>query len=471
MSDVKEIQWMHEATRREEAFINDTIHLLKIKSVYDKDSIATDAPFGEGIKEALDTMLALGEKDGFTVKNVDGYAGHIEYGEGEEVVGVLCHLDVVPEGEGWSSHPYKPEIRNGKLYARGAMDDKGPTMAAYYGLKIIKELGLDLKKRVRIILGCDEESEWRCMEHYFQQEQMPKIGFAPDADFPLIYAEKGIAECYYHVSPSCSSDAITLANFESGRRLNMVPDVAKATVTGMKKAQIAEAFQQYIQQYELGGEIQQENDSVQLLIKGFSAHGAEPFKGKNAAVYLANFLAKYELDKGGMQFLSFLSNLFMDDVLGEKLGIAFEDTISGKLTVNVGVVTYTAQTGGSIGINLRCPVQTEAEGVWKQCKESGIPYNMTFEKRAYTPPHHVDVNHPLIQTLLSVYQRQTNDTQSKPIAIGGGTYARTLETGVAFGPLFPGEEEMAHQKDEYATIEHLVRAIAIYAEAIYELAK
>ena len=178
------INWQSEIEKRKQNLLVDTQNLLKIKSVLDEEQHTETAPFGEGVKAALDYMLELGANDGFTVKNVDHVAGHIEMGEGEELLGILCHVDVVPEGDGWSSDPFGAEIRDGKIYARGAVDDKGPTMAAYYAMKVIKELGLPLQKRVRMIIGTDEESQWRCVNHYFEVEEMPTLGFAPDADFP-----------------------------------------------------------------------------------------------------------------------------------------------------------------------------------------------------------------------------------------------------------------------------------------------
>jgi succinyl-diaminopimelate desuccinylase len=131
---------MSEVEKRKESLIKDTQNLLHIRSLLDEENALEDAPLGKGVKEALDFMLKLGEKDGFIPKNVGNLAGHLEFGEGKELLGILCHVDVVPEGDGWSSDPFAAEIRDGKIFARGALDDKGPTMAAYYAMKIVKEL-------------------------------------------------------------------------------------------------------------------------------------------------------------------------------------------------------------------------------------------------------------------------------------------------------------------------------------------
>lgn len=210
---------------------------MRINSVMDETTAGPGKPFGEGVNASLTSLLELGEKEGFTTKNLDGFAGHIEWGEGDDIVGVLCHVDVVPPGDGWTSDPFSADIRNGRIYARGAIDDKGPTMAAFYALKIVKDMNLPLSKRVRIIIGTDEESDWRCVEHYFKHEEMPTLGFAPDADFPIINAEKGIIDTSLlipHRSNQADAETV-LVSFQSGLRLNMVPDAAKAIIEGPKK--------------------------------------------------------------------------------------------------------------------------------------------------------------------------------------------------------------------------------------------
>lgn len=227
------INWLEEVEKRKEALIKDTQAFLQIESILDEETKSDQAPFGEGINQALHSILNKGQEDGFLVKNVDGYAGHIEFGKGEELVGILCHIDVVPPGDGWTSPPFSAEIRDGKVFARGALDDKGPTMAAYYALKIVKELGVEVDKRLRIIIGTDEESNWGCVDHYFKHEEMPGLGFAPDADFPIIYAEKGILDCTLRQeAKQYEVIANTLVYFSSGRRLNMVPDLAVSRIRG-----------------------------------------------------------------------------------------------------------------------------------------------------------------------------------------------------------------------------------------------
>jgi succinyl-diaminopimelate desuccinylase len=468
------IQWMKEVEKREADLLKDAQELLKIKSVLDEENTTPEAPLGEGVKEALDFLLQLGEKDGFTAKNVGNLAGHLEFGQGEEIVGILCHVDVVPEGDGWISDPFGAEIRDGKIFARGAIDDKGPTMAAYYAMKIVKELGLPLNKRVRMIIGTDEESNWRCVDHYFEHEEMPAMGFAPDADFPIIYAEKGIADYDLVIKPAGtekeSYDAEVI-EFSSGRRYNMVPDFAKAALAVHQgQTDIVQRFEDFKRQNELEGKAVVESGKLILELEGVSAHGMEPDNGKNAGLYMATFLSQLNLDGDSDKFFQFVAKYLCKDSRGRELGIAYTDDITGDLTVNVGKLSYTREGGGRAGLNMRYPVTTKLEktkGILNQLLETE---GFVIENFSNSNPHHVDEKDFLVQTLKKVYEEQTGE-KAELISIGGGTYARSLKSGVAFGPLFPGRPDIAHQKDEYMIIEDLLKATAIYAQAIYELAK
>lgn len=463
--------WMEEVEKRKDAIIRDTQAFLQIKSVWEEETAKEGAPFGEGVAEALSFMLHKGENDGFTAKNLEGYAGHLEMGQGEELVGILCHVDVVPEGDGWTTPPYSADIRDGKIFARGAIDDKGPTMAAYYAMKTVKELGLPLSKRVRMILGTDEESNWKCVDHYFKHEEMPTIGFAPDADFPIINAEKGICD-FYVVQNKEEHEAgeNVLVSFSSGRRLNMVPDFAEAVVRSEQASQIASQYEAHVQKEGKTGKAIVENNTVTLQVEGISAHGSTPEKGENAGLTLANFLVSLSLDGRARQFVTFAAETFTGDTLGKKAGIAYEDDITGPLTINVGHLSYEKEEGGKLGLNMRYPVTTNLAETLQTFTNSLAEKGFHIEDVSDSRPHHVDKDHVLIRTLQRVYEEETGE-KAELLAIGGGTYARSLKAGVAFGPLFPGKEELAHQKDEYIEIEDMLKATAIYAHAIYELAK
>ncbi|AVM25071.1 dipeptidase PepV [Bacillus pumilus] len=466
------MNWEAEVIRKKDDLIEDTQSFLQIESVLDEEGGKEGQPFGEKVDEALQYMLKKGEDEGFTVKNVDGYAGHIEYGEGEDIVGVLCHVDVVPAGDGWTTPPFSADIRENKIFARGAIDDKGPTMAAFYALKMLKDTGMKLSKKIRLIIGTDEESDWRCVEHYFKHEAMPQIGFAPDADFPIIHAEKGIIDAIlsFTYQQTEHHQRYTLKQFTSGMRLNMVPDESAAIVTAAQEhdaESLKIAFEAYLADNQLSGEAKIEANGLHFTLKGESVHAMEPAHGINAAIHMANFLSEQELDEEGLSFTSQINTLFDQDTRGQKLGIACKDDISGDLTLNVGTIRYTQNEEAKLGLNVRYPVTADGNDVKKGIE--GIK-GATLLKFDDSPPHHVSKDHPLVKTLQRVYEEQTGDPANL-IAIGGGTYARSLEAGVAFGPLFPGRPDCAHQKDEYIEIDDLLRATALYAQAMYELAK
>ncbi|OJH17346.1 dipeptidase PepV [Bacillus obstructivus] len=470
---MEKINWMEEVLKRKEDLIKDLQGILKIKSVLDEENSAPNAPLGQGVKDALQYLLDLGEKDGFTAKNVGDLAGHLEMGDGKDLLGILCHVDVVPEGDGWSVDPYGGEVKDGKIYSRGASDDKGPTMAAYYAMKIVKELGLPIEKRVRMIIGTDEESNWRCVEHYFKHEEMPSIGFAPDADFPIINAEKGIAD-YDIVLPSSVIEEqadITLLSFQSGRRYNMVPDFASAVLTfDGDKTDILQRYSDFLQKIGLKGKYFIDNGELHLELEGVSAHGMEPKNGKNAGLFLTTFLNELDLDTSAKRYIDFAVNILFDQSRGEGLGVQYQDEITGDLTINVGKMLYEVNSGGRFGLNMRYPVTFDMEKNKKIINDKVNEKGFVIENFSDSKPHHVDANTDLVKTLQKVYEEQTGE-KAELLSIGGGTYARSLKSGVAFGALFPGRPDVMHQKDEFMFIEDLIKATAIYAQAIFELAK
>jgi len=429
--------------------------LVGIPSVFESFDPQSDTPFGVAIDEALRHMLALGEKDGFGTKNVKGYAGHIEFGEGEEVVGILGHLDVVPDSTGWTHPPFNAEVKNGKIYGRGTMDDKGPVIAAYFAMKFLKDLDVSCKKRVRLILGTDEETSWRGIREYFKQEKMPDYGFSPDATFPLIHGEKGILNFDFH-GPHHESP---LRHFFSGHRYNMVPDYAECTLS----EDLSKQFKAYLKYHDYKGSYSQGVYRVQ----GRSSHGMSPYHGLNAAFILANFLYEHIDDP----YIAFIHDKLAFDPYGEKLGIAMKEPVLSSLTINPGIFRYDQENGGRIAVTLRYPLHFNARATALKLKNAARHYGFDYERKMHLPLHHVSVESPLVEKLMAAYQKVTNDHESRPYTIGGGTYARALEHGVAFGLLMPGREEEAHRIDEHVHIEDLLEGTAIYMEAIYNLTR
>lgn len=461
------MDWFSIAQSRKDELILELQQLIQIESVLDEEGATESAPFGKGPLKALQFMLDKGAQQGFITKNVDNIAGHIEMGEGEDILGILCHVDVVPAGDSWTYPPFKGEIADGKIYGRGAIDDKGPTMAAWLAMKMVKDAGIKLNKRVRMIIGTDEESGFRCVEGYFEKEEMPAIGFAPDADFPMINAEKGIAVLDFSQQCPINKDEELVA-FQSGQRTNMVPDFAKAIVQNLPK-EVESEFQKFLEKNMTEGTLTKEENRYIIAIKGKSAHALEPEKGINAAVLLSKFLQGFITTDASKQFVSFMVNAFENDHYGTNLKLNYYDEVSGQTTLNPGVVLFHNEHGGRIQVSMRYSVSYPFEQKITEAGHLLSSYGFALDVASNSAPHYVAEDELLVQTLLKVYRKHTGDL-SKPLSTGGGTYARTMEKGVAFGMLFPGEPDVAHQVDEFVVIENLIKAAAIYAEAIVELA-
>lgn len=454
------IDFKKEVLKRKDEIIKHTQNLLRINSeltVFQSDS---DMPFGKGIHESLMYMLNLGEKDGFQVLNADGYAGHIELGDQFEYVGMMGHLDVVPAGSGWDYPPYGAEIKDNRIIARGAMDDKGPTMAAYYAMKILKDLNLPLSKRIKLILGTDEETAWRGVRYYFKLfPEQPVYGFIPDADFPLTYAEKGILRVSIENSVSCRD----LIEFKAGMVDNMVPDGCVAIISDLTKKQ---AFEAYLHKNNLTGEAIITEFGLRLSVDGKSAHGSTPELGINAAFLMVHFFNEIKLTN---PFIDLINMYLLDDPFGKKIGVDYTDEETGSVTINAGVFDY-KNDHFKITLNPRYPNNVDPNIFVNKLESVFSAQGHQVEVRSHQKRLYIDPNSKLVQTLLNVYNKHTN-SHSKPLTTGGGTYARAMENSVAFGPHFPNTESLIHQRNEYIDIDELLKATAIYAESLYELAK
>ena len=460
------IDFKKEVLNHKEDLLKDLFELLSVRSILGTD-ITEETPFGSGPREALDLILSFGERDGYKTKLVENKAGHIEVGQGEELFGILGHVDVVPVVEAdWTSHPFKPEIRDGKIFARGSLDDKGPTMAAYYAVKLLDKLGVKWNKRVRVIVGSDEETGFRCVEAYFKHEEQPASGFTPDAMFPLVYAEKARAT-FDHKLKFVVEDGnynYKLVKFNGGQVLNMVIASAKAELVG-EVSDIKEKFENFLALEKLDGEVTVE-DTIKLTLKGKAAHGSTPQYGVNGATKLAEFLSTLGLDNNGKNFVDYIVEKLANDPFGEKLGIDYSDNEMGEATYNYGIIDYDLlKKVGIVSTDCRHPMKFDLVARLNGVKVDNIDIEVTSTKEA----HYVPKDDELVTTLMDVYRKHTGDTKNDAFVLGGGTYARCLKKGVAFGLLFPGKEDTMHQANEYLEVEDLLLATAIYAEGIYKL--
>ncbi len=439
----------------EDKIIQTFQELLRIPSVLDYSSATPEMPFGKNINEALVYMLNLAKKDGFDVKNVDGYAGEISYKTSnvKDAVGLLCHLDVVPAGNNWTYPPFEARIADGKVFARGASDDKGPTIASYFALKFIKDANIKLKKEVKIILGTDEETDWRGLGYYVKKYSMPEIGFAPDASFPLVYGEKG--RMSFDLSFERFTDDV-VESIRGGERYNVVMDEVEAIL----KVNLEFEFMSYLKEKDLKGYV----ENNKYVIQGLAAHAMEPEKGINAGLHMCNFLKKYTNNS----LIQFLATYFYNDSNFANMGLNYTDYEMGPITVNVGIMDISVNDV-RVTLDIRFPVRYDVDKFNQVFQDTLAKNYVIVREQTFKAPHYVSPNDQLVKSLYEAYVKNTGDIINKPFTIGGGTYAGFLKKGVAYGMGFPGEIELAHQKDENVLIKNLLNSILIYIDAIIAL--
>ena len=400
-----------------------------IKFNSEKTAAETGSPFGKGAADCLDYFLSLARSFGFETVNYDNYAGEVIFGDGEDFA-ILAHLDVVPAGSGWTHNPFGGEIdyENKKIWGRGAMDDKGPAIISLYCLKQLKDEGFKPKKRIRLIVGCNEESGWECIKYFNAHSTMPETGFSPDADFPVIYAEKGIM----HIKFTFPAKG-DLSSLKGGNAANMVCDecVVKAPVDEEKIAAFNLGFENGL-----------------IVARGKSAHGSTPEQGINAIAPILKYLGLDEIHE----------KLFV-----KKFGLTELKDETGALTFSPDVVRGVK---GFITVvcDIRYPATKSRDEVLSAL--AGEKYEILSEQA----PLFNDKQCQLIQVLCGAYNEVTGKNM-KPIAIGGGTYARALKCGAAFGPEEEGEENVIHQPNEYITFEKIEKCLKIYKLAIERLTK
>ena len=420
--------------------LNDTLKLVAIDSVQAEPTELS--PFGDGVGKCINEVLNIAKSLGFETRNEKGYYGTATIGDGEEF-GILGHMDTVPyKNQTWTKKPLG-EVIDGVLYGRGVLDDKGPCVCCLYAVyKLIQE-GYTPKKKIKFIFGGNEESGWKCMERYKQVEKMPKDGFSPDADFPVIYSEKGIL----HIKVSIDKPE-ELLSIQAGERPNMVIDMCLAKIN-----------KELPRPTDINVCARIEDGKTSIKTYGMGAHGSTPEKGDNAFIHTLQYFS----DTMGGVYTKLFNLLY--SIKGEGLWINCEDEKSGMLTLNVGIAEI---KDGKLNIYLdvRYPVSFNHEDIVNRVTRA---FDFaSVELVSHQPPLYVDKNDELVQSLLGAYNKVMN-TSLEPMAIGGGTYARAMEHGVGFGPVFPGKTSSAHEADEHFSVADFEQAFEIYYEAIKEL--
>lgn len=420
--------------------------LVRINSVATTD-VSEEAPFGKGIKEAYDYMMDLGKDRGFKCTNYDNKAGEIVFGSGKESVGVLLHVDVVPPGKKWEFDPFGAEISDGKIYGRGTVDDKGPCIATFYACLAIKESGLPLKRSIKQVIGCNEEGGYfPCLRHYIANADVPSKGIVPDAWFPAVFAEKHFYT--FKISKTIGeqqSDKGILKSIKGGEAANVVPSYAEARFEDIRTGS----------SYEIKG-------------NGKAAHASTPALGENGIADLLKKLKEVKFANQEMNELTEKMAEMFTDCYGKGLGIDYSDD-TGELTNNLGLIEYDGEVLELI-FNIRHPISFEIDALKGKLKEKVKEIGFSLEDVSYMQGMYVEQDDPTIKILTEIYREATGDVESKPLAHGGGSYARLIDGFIPFGPSFQNEPLIFHQENEYIKVDRVLELAKMYAEALYRLA-
>ncbi len=423
-------------------------------------------PFGEAPAKALETMLDAAKKLGFAVNNVDNCYGTADYlpdGASTPELAILCHLDVVPEGKGWTYEPFTCTEKDGILYGRGVTDDKGPAVSALYALYSVKQLGAKLTKGVRLIFGTNEENGSADIEHYLKNDKMPPMVFTPDASYPLINCEKGMARIKY----SADMDNNDIISICGGQVINAVPAECSVVVSGKHKVKICSYIRS--NKNDCTFDIEYDSDNIKVICKGESAHASTPEKGRNAITAMLEMLISLDLGDNTKKLLSDILKLYpYGETDGTSLGISCCDK-SGALTCVLSLIN--AENGTlTFSTDTRFPISMTAAQLKEKAAAALSDTNIVISDFTGTNAHYASPDSFLVKTLLSVYEEQTG-IKGECIAIGGGTYVHGIEGGVAFGVEHPDTDYRIHGADEFVPISELIDNTAMFANAIEKLCK
>lgn len=441
--------------------------LVRFESV--RGEASEGAPYGTENARCLNRALELAEKLGFRTHNMEGHVGWAEYGEGEEMIAVAAHLDVVAGGDGWTvCKPFEPVIKDGKMYGRGTMDNKGPAVMAMYALKALIDCGFEPKRRIRLIFGCDEENGSECLKYYCKNGgEIPVVGFTPDASFPLIQGEKGHMKLILGKT-FVQSEGWKLLSIQGGVASNVVPQHARAELLVEEDA---ETVKKYLKE-EKDIHIMIEEGRVILEADGVSAHASRAELGENAIGRLCLYLKDLPLAAEAKEALGFTADKIGMETTGETLGINLWDEPSGALTLNLGMISSNKkehQTEVQIVLDSRCPVTFGYENLVPKVKGTFEAAGWYVVQESWADSIYQTDDSEIVQKLLSVYREVTGDL-SPGYCIGGGTYAKDLPNILAFGAEKQGADHCIHGADEFILLEQLRECTLIYAEAMKALA-
>ncbi|MBR0462015.1 MAG: Sapep family Mn(2+)-dependent dipeptidase [Erysipelotrichaceae bacterium] len=434
-----------------ENMLQDLKDLVKHNSVYAED----EKPFGKENRAVLEEAIRIMKDKGFETGNVDYYACYGEIGQGEQTIGIVAHLDIVPAGEGWDSDPFEVVQKGDRLYGRGVSDDKGAAVASMYAMKYLLDNGYPFKKKVRLILGCNEETGSKCMQHYVEKCGHVDLGFTPDGSFPGIYAEKGM------ISGLLKGRNTKIIDIKGGEARNIVCKEVECTVPNGSFDE--DRFKKFLMDNRITFEIEKD-ENTKLTVHGVAAHGASPDLGVNAINYL--FEALYEADFND-SYVNFFHKYIGLCLHGEKMDFESIKDEATDTSTNIGIV-YKEGNEINATVDMRFAIEAsvaKAKALLDVVKDD----ENEFVFLGGIEPLFFKQDSPMIQAMIKAYQDVTGDTESKMKAIGGGTYAKSIHNIIAFGCGFEKDKDNIHNANESMAIDNFKKQVLIYIEAIKNL--
>lgn len=465
-----------------EQFLKDLSEIVAFNSV-EAEKSAADAPFGKEVRCALDWFLNKASFYGLKVGENGGYYGYAEYGDPEKpMIGILAHADIVPAGTGWTSDPFTLRRDGDVIYGRGVADDKGPLVAMLYVLKKLRDEKANLRHRVRLIVGCNEETGSLCLKKYAAEGEVPVVSLVPDSDFPVINSENGILHTDVVITPD-EVFADSVVSLHAGTRANVVPgeasvtlkngteacDKMRALIATFDAAQVFSTPEIAENLVRIGAKpgdftVSVEESGVTVTAKGVAGHAMAPDLADNALWKIWAVLAAI-MPKS--QTANLIFDTFARPDASKAIGAYREDKETGVLTMNMGVADY---DGGELTLkfDFRLPISAKPDDVEAALK-TAFGESCVIKRARFADNLYMAEDSPLIRTLLGVYSAVTGKKNPRPIQTGGGTYARELPNAVAYGPTEEGEVTDLHNADEHIELASLDRLFDVYVKAIGKL--
>lgn len=443
---------------------NDLSNLISIDSKYDEATKSTCAPFGIGVKKCFDLLETIAIRENMSFSTFDGYAMHIDYGSGTDIFGILCHTDIVGifYPNQWTFNPFELTEKDDHWYGRGVNDNKGMIIAFIYLFKILKELNYIPNMKLRLIIGGAEETSWECMKHYFKHNPMPLMGFSPDGDFPIINCEKGISLFEYVYDNFCSTDYSS----NEIQSITTTKDFSKVCSDITVRLRTSSSFD--VKSIKSYSDIKINRNYVDITYKGKSAKSRSPHKGENAIFSCVKSLSEiHGLSINSKALLNFLNTYFVDSINGHKLGIAYNDPITGSTTSNLSYVVL-ENSKLSIGFDYRFPNGVNYAIIKEKLHNIAKNNNMYLKTVKERPLHYVSEDSQLIKLLKTSYYKITNE-ECTLHSKGASSYARVLDNGVAFGPTFSPFIPHSHSYNECMKIDDFFKALHIYADVLLHI--